>query len=245
MALTIADPSARRGRRGTGGDGLACVLDEVFGDANPATASHVDANMAEDLGRAAEWVRAALAVARAQSVSFQSLALVLPDVAPYRLQLALADVPVHGEAEWADSITWRSSDDFASAVLDGLLPLFSGLRQTVQRKADHLVPLAYAAFLLRDVLRTADATEWHPVRAAPTTRVLAPTGCSALRSPAAHARSRDRIDVRPCRPSEGIEAGRSSPGVMDGGSPRRLGRSVPILSGALAPGPIRADDSGL
>lgn len=90
----------------------------------------------------------------------------LIDGAPYRLNLALVDGPVSDEKEWADAITWRSSDDFATAVLDGLLPRFAELLPQVQREADYIVPLAYAAFLLHDVLRAAGAADWPPVRGA-------------------------------------------------------------------------------
>jgi hypothetical protein len=146
------------------GEGLVCVLDEVLGDVNPSIAQQVEQNVAEDISRANVWVRAALATARAQAVTFQSLALVLPDSAPYRLQLALVDSPVHVEAEWADSITWRCPDKFCTAVLDGLLPLLGGLLPPqVQSKADYVLPLAYAAFLFRDVIRAAEAAEWRPV----------------------------------------------------------------------------------
>jgi|SRR5271165_4521578 len=149
------------------GEGLACILDEVLGGADSPTASQVERSIAEDVGRANAWVRTAIAAARAQAVTFEAVALMLPDGAPYRLRVALANGPVRGDVEWADSITWRSSDHFAPAVLDTLLPLFGRLPAHVQIEADHVVPLAYSAFLLRDVLRSAaDAAEWHPVREA-------------------------------------------------------------------------------
>jgi hypothetical protein len=149
------------------GEALACILDELLGDATPWTVSEIDERVARDRGRAGEWVRAALADARAQAgSSFESMALLLPDVAPYRLRLAFVNAPVHGGRQWDDSVAWRSSDDLATPVLDELRPLLSGLPEDVQAKADYVVPLAYAAFLLSDVLRAADAAEWAPVREA-------------------------------------------------------------------------------
>jgi hypothetical protein len=95
----------------------------------------------------------------------RSNGLILTGSEPYRLELTLVDGPVHPEeVEWADAIVWRSPDDFGASVLDDLLVLVRGLPEEVRAKADYIVPIAYSAFLFRDVIRATDATEWRPMR---------------------------------------------------------------------------------
>ncbi len=144
-------------------EGLACLLDEVLGDAAP-TAANID----DDVARGAAWVRAALDAARAEGVPFQALALVLPDGAPYRFSIALVDGPVR-DVDWRGSISWRSSDDFDPRALDALLMSLGDLPADVREHADHAVPLGYAAFLLRDVLRAGEISKAKPVREATVT----------------------------------------------------------------------------
>jgi hypothetical protein len=146
-------------------EGLACILDEVVGDA-ALIGSQIEGDIEQDVLRLGEWVRAALGAARSEKVAFQSLVVVLPDSAPYRLRLALVDASVRSASDWLGSISWRSSDDFSPTALEALLPSLGELAADVQRQADYAVPLAYAAFLLRDALRMAETSKWDAVREA-------------------------------------------------------------------------------
>jgi len=44
-----------------------------------------------------------------------------------------------------------------------MVPRFDGLAAPMQIDADDIVPIVYGAFLLRDALRTATESAWHPV----------------------------------------------------------------------------------
>lgn len=67
------------------------------------------------------------------------------------------------------SITWQSSDDFDPRALNVLLTSIGSLPAEVQEHADHVVPLAYAAFLLRDLLRADEISKANAVHEATVT----------------------------------------------------------------------------
>jgi hypothetical protein len=141
-------------------DAVSCVLDEVFADRTPLPRSKIALCVREDSSRFKTWLRKGVVQGSDAAPKLETLAVILPDGAPYQLHLALANEPAE-ERDWAASIAWRGSKELQLVLLDQLLPRVKKLSAAIRREADYILPLAHTAFLLRDAVRSARLSKWR------------------------------------------------------------------------------------
>lgn len=134
-------------------EALACLVDEVTADRKLARAAESTRLVHADVSGAETWARAALDASRAARVAFQSIAVVIPDRPPYDLELTLVGAAVSPDADWAEHIVWRHSDAHPLRALKTQLRALESLSSQERRDGNYILPLAYAAFVMRDVLR--------------------------------------------------------------------------------------------
>lgn len=163
----------------SGEEALGCLLDEISGGEAlvplPELRSLVDA----DLASAGRWTRAAFEGSRAGGVTFQSLAVLIPDGAPYDLELAFVNGQVTPDTDWTDQIVWRFPEELKLRALGALLDVLGTRAATMQREGDYILPLGYAAFLMRDVVRGLGAED----RRSLTTMIVSYYGGDSLAVP--------------------------------------------------------------
>lgn len=174
----------------TAEEGLGCLLDEVLGDVGIELPRMPKAYVDADTERAEAWLRAGLASARDAGVEFAAIAFVLTDGAPYAIEIALVDKPVHTDEEWGDGIVWRHEPRLGFSLLDEVLPALGSWPKETQRDADYILPLAYSAFVMRDLLRSGELPPPIPTNAAIVSycggdHLLIPSRRSASESPVA------------------------------------------------------------
>lgn len=137
----------------TAGEALACIVDVVTDGAGLGRTVDLTKYARSDVSEFERWLRSGLAAARVEGVAFASLVVLVPDGPPYALELILTSVPATPDgADWADHIVLSFHDSLllrASAVVLGATATRS---PAVTHDADYIVPLAYAAFVLRDAL---------------------------------------------------------------------------------------------
>jgi len=138
----------------TAGEALECILDEVTDGKGLGRAVDLAKYVRADLVAARRWISSGFDAARAAGVIFASLAVLLPDEFPYALELTLTSVPATPDAEWADHIVWRSPEPLHLRVSTLVL---GAIGAATMRDAEYVVPISYAAFVLRDALRSLDA----------------------------------------------------------------------------------------
>lgn len=131
---------------------MGCVVDEVVGDLPVADLDGLRSAADADAVSAEQWTRAALAASREASVAFQSVAILIPDGAPYELELVLVDAPVDPDTDWTRQIVWRWPNKLDLRALELLVEAMASREPNVRREGDYILPLSYAAFVMRDVL---------------------------------------------------------------------------------------------
>ena len=109
--------------------------------------------MHADVSGAQEWARSALEPSRRSGVAFQSIAVLIPDGPPYDLELTLVDAQASPDSDWAEQIVWRCPDRFRLRALAKQLRALRSLSSQKRRDGDYILPLGYAAFVMRDALR--------------------------------------------------------------------------------------------
>jgi len=132
-------------------EALGIVLDDLFEDEAPRKLGV--RKQQHDLRAMGAWIDASLAKAKRKRAAFRSLAFVLADGAPYPLDLALVNKPIVEDEEWVDAITWRDCPDLQLAWLSALAPAIEDATPVARGDADYILPLAYAALLVRDLMR--------------------------------------------------------------------------------------------
>jgi hypothetical protein len=151
--------------RATAREAVGCFLDELFGDRQPVATATITRRVKADVARIDKHVRARFTAAKKQRARFQALALVLSDTAPYQLRLALVDAPMDND-EWVDSIVWNDRSSVGLTLLDDLLPRVPANKLRI---VDYILPLTYAAIVLREVTRQRGAAHWKPAAEAAVT----------------------------------------------------------------------------
>lgn len=132
-------------------EALGCLLDEVFDDAVPRLPGA--RKQQEDRRAMGAFIDASLAKAKRKRAAFRSLAFVLSDGAPYPLDLALVNKPIVEDEDWIDAITWRDSPDLQLEWPSAIAPAIQTAAPAAREDADYILPLAYTALVVRDVMQ--------------------------------------------------------------------------------------------
>lgn len=132
-------------------EALGCLLDEVFDDAVPRLPG--TRKQQEDRRAMGAFIDASLAKAKQKRAAFRSLAFVLSDGAPYPLDVALVNKPIVEDEDWIDAITWRDSPDLQLEWPSAIAPAIQTAAPAAREDADYILPLAYTALVVRDVMQ--------------------------------------------------------------------------------------------
>jgi hypothetical protein len=132
-------------------EAVQVVLDEVFGDDLPASIETITPLVKRDLEYAGPELRERSAKRR-RDVDADAIAIVLTDGAPYELYPVIMS---------GDRVMWGDRAATRLALLDDLLPR---VKEQHREEADYILPLAYAAFIVREAFRGVDPSPQRAVK---------------------------------------------------------------------------------